>query len=996
MGSNLDVSGNQTVRGNLVVSGNITNAALTALNLQMQNTVMDAESVYYFFGTDALNVYQPIMEVSKDINCPIYTDTSNTVISQEFINQTQSILPSSGKIMYYPNGAGTPQFPIDGTAGTPISSAISSNIGTPSFVDVTDASGVYGVALKDVYKRSPVVKDASGNNVGGVKSVLHYTSYADLDGPFTEQAYTVATKESLDYLSSRGYGHRAPQYVPTDSSGNIIEKNLFVNNFGTDGYQAIEFVYPTPTSVVPLSMFLTFYRSPLNTYGSKYMADKINLIRTPVNIPITTNAVTFGQAVIDGSNSVLYDISKKQITINFVVPNTWTGTWNVTNFGWTQTITQTMTSFKGSYAIVKRSQQTFVNNGETASVFVSCSPADPNSFMVQISPTVTFTESTLAVIDGVTQASPANGTSGIITRSLTDSVSGNFQGFTLTRPGFGNTGSQINGFVNRVSALAGASIDEIAPLPGGIQWGDNPYTSYYEYLIQRGRSSEWSNKGWISGSIYLNFNTLATTPETISSVLPSNYAKGETDITNMNTLVILHEAYHHSQYSMGNVRVGNTEAEATAIEQDAPLYLSGSSLNPLRAVTAFPGYMYALHRGYQVLTKNSGTAASINNQYTLARVGYGTSTIAIPHGFNSMYGEAMFYSYVALAYDKTQQVLRRKNEITNVLVNKVLYDNGFIETNNIYYNGQIGKWIYAQALKDLTNLDLVNVYSDFAISSLFLRNNTAIPEKYRTLLPVWIFGENNSMSSTIAPWLSSGNGFNDIPIKKYTFWSDIDRSLPIAYDNYGYRSTNTTYGPSDTQTLIPFWPRDASGNNKWKMGTWTRDSSGYQTSFAYNNTTPYVASRTVVLEDMAMNSYILPVSGATDLGVSSVMSSISIEVKRGRWDFTVVQFVPDGSGGVWTQLPSRGNVEQVDNPGTWDDASGEVFDGLQTSYIDASGSQTVTFDLSGFSVQSYNGFKYYPKLVCVNRGLDDYGMYKNIYPVQARYSGKIIITPTFV
>jgi hypothetical protein len=99
---------------------------------------------------------------------------------------------------------------------------------------------------------------------------------------------------------------------------------------------------------------------------------------------------------------------------------------------------------------------------------------------------------------------------------------------------------------------------------------------------------------------------------------------------------------------------------------------------------------------------------------------------------------------------------------------------------------------------------------------------------------------------------------------------------------------------------------------------------------------------------------------------------------------------------VWTQLPSTGNVEQVDNPGTWDDASGEVFDGLQTSYRDAATSQIVSFDLSGFTVQVYDGFKYYPKLVCVNRGLDDYGVYKNIATPQSRYSGKIVITPTFV
>ena len=183
---------------NLVVSGNITNASLTALTLQMQNTVMDAESVYYFFGSDdAELIYQPIMEISKDVNRPIYTDDTSTTISQEFITNTSSILPSSGKIMYYPNGVGTPEFPIDGTAGTPIHSGISANIGTPSFVDVTDTSGVYGVALKSIHRKTPLVKNASGVLVGGFNSRLNYSSYNNLEGgPHTEETLTIATQKS--------------------------------------------------------------------------------------------------------------------------------------------------------------------------------------------------------------------------------------------------------------------------------------------------------------------------------------------------------------------------------------------------------------------------------------------------------------------------------------------------------------------------------------------------------------------------------------------------------------------------------------------------------------------------------------------------------------------------------------------------------------------------------------------------------------------------------
>jgi hypothetical protein len=978
---------------NLVVSGNITNATLAALNIQMQNTITEPESVYYYFGSDAVSsIWYPIMEISKDVNRPIYTDATNTTISQQFIDETVSALPPSGKILYYPNGVGTPQFPIDGTAGTPVNSAIPANIGTPSFVDVTDASGVYGIALKSIHRKSPLVKDASGNLVGGNKANLNYTSYADLEGPFIEQTLTTATQESLDYYSVRGYANRAPNYIPNDLSGNIIEKNLFVCNYGTLGYHAFEFVYPSASSIVPSSMFLTFYNNSFMTYGSKYMADLIPGIRTPVSIPVTTNNITFGQAVIDNVNSVLYDINKKQITINYVVENSWTTTLSAPNLNFTQTLLHKMKTFKGSYAVVKKSQHTFINNGDTASIFVSCALTDPAAFMMQISPTVD-TNNDLSINGAAAVASN-------LSRTLNDTVTGNFQGFVATRPGLGNQGSLINAIMYRPSINSTASGEELI-LGGGLGWGDNPYTTYYEYLVIRGRVTEWSNNGWRKSQYYLDFDILNTTPESMALIPSSNYRASDTDIPNMNTTVMLHELYHHTCYSCGSARVGNNEGEATAIEQDASIYLSAPSWNLIRSLTAFLGYMFTLSRGYYVLTRNSGTTGSVNDQYTRTRLGFGNPSIGIPHAGNAMYGEAMFYADVALKYDQTHQILRRKQELTSPVVNKVLYDNGVIEAITISFNAQIAKHLYAQALYEVTGLSLDKVYSDYAISSAFLRNNASIPDKYKTSLPVWIWGSTNTAATTIAVGLGTPGGLNEFPLKNINFWTDFDRSLPLASDKYGFSITSTSsvsadYRASDAQTIVPFWPRDASGNAKWRMGTWTRDSSGYVTSFAYNNATPYVASRTVVLEDMAMNSYILPVAGATDLGVSSVMSSISIEVKRGNWDFTVAQFVPDGSGGSWTQLPSTGNVTQVNNPGTWDDASGEVFDGLQTSYLDAVESQTVTFDLSGFSVQEYDGFKYYPKLVCVNRGLEDFGVYKNINPVRSRYSGKIVITPTFV
>ena len=223
---------------------------------------------------------------------------------------------------------------------------------------------------------------------------------------------TVMDAESIYYF----FGSDASEYVPMDISGNIFEKNFFVCNYGftNGGYQAIEFVYPTPSSVVPSSIYLTFYFNDQTILpGSKYMSDQNTGIRTPVSIPITTNGLTFGQAVINNVNSVFYDINKKQITINFVVENTWTESLNNTH---------TMESFKGSYAIVKKSQHTFINNDESESIFISCSPTDSAAFLMQVSPTV-------SIVDEY------NLTVTPYTKNLCNNTTGDFQGYILTRPG---------------------------------------------------------------------------------------------------------------------------------------------------------------------------------------------------------------------------------------------------------------------------------------------------------------------------------------------------------------------------------------------------------------------------------------------------------------------------------------------------------------------------------------------------------------------------------
>ena len=378
--------------------------------------------------------------------------------------------------------------------------------------------------------------------------------------------------------------------------------------------------------------------------------------------------------------------------------------------------------------------------------------------------------------------------------------------------------------------------------------------------------------------------------------------------------------------------------------------------------------------------------------------------------------------------------MRRYYEILNAVGVKYLADNGAFNPNSIgnssvasfSINDQLSKFCYSQAVYDVTGRRMESLITEYYISACFLRNNGGIPSKYQYPFPLWVSGSTNQAGPSIAADGYAvtasflGSTTNILAAKTLNFWTDFDRSIPFAPDRNGWKyqagagtsatSNENSFSWIDGKTYIPYWPRNIAGGDEKELslGSWTRDASGYSGYFNYDasgstftyNSSPYLTTKTYYVEDMAAKCFILPVAGGPNLGVSTnnQMQSVSVTVNRGSWDLAVVQYVPDASGvGSWTQLPSSGNVTRVDVSGVWVDGSGEIVSGIPTSFVDVSGaSVTTTFNLSGFTVQKVNGYYYYPKLVCVNRGMYDFGMVNNIYPQIARYTGKITLNATFV
>jgi hypothetical protein len=1025
-GVSLDVSGNMTL------PGTFTNPVFVTVNQLQDNTLMSAESVYTANGeTNGQNYQYPIFGLQADVPIGIFTNTTNTVVSEEFLTKNPDTDCSGGKIYYY-NGDGTPSAPIDGTAGTPHFSGVYGNIGTPIFVDVDDTSA-YKIAIQKTFKKAPAITDGSGNNVGGALVNMNYSTYADEQGLDFD-----GMKELCDtvyrFYTKRGWSLNPPQYTEYDGSGNNSDINYFTQDAGVwsgppGPLMGIEFIYDEnmdnfPLSSINLCFASVFYNPDPNTggyepiqywfgIGPKSLSDAVAGVRPPVNIPVTTDKSVYGKAVINGTDSVYYDYAKGIININYVSGNTWNYVIDSSNFGIQRNVQHNMISFKGAYAAMRPSLSTFESNGYTVPGLVSCSPYKAAAVLVQISPEIVSVDQT--IVDGVDYEVQT------FVNPLIDGYTDEYLGASMVRAGYGNIGSGVNvintSTLNSYFDFTNKLI--VSQTPTTQRPGQNPYNNFYQSTATGGNIAEFANPNWKNIAPKFNFDLYSTTPESMT-LLDASFCT-LTDNVTADVLVAIHELLHLYEGSLGTVFYGgNTEAHAVCFELDGHTLGTGVTV-PFRMIRTSLVYLNSQFKGWYPLSK--AAAAYSNNLYSATKLGIANQTYPAltPNISSSQYGEFYVYRYFADHYDVNQQIIRRQNEIAICNMN-LLTSNGFSSFGDTPTSCiTTSQFAYAQALWEVSNAigtpkELPDGYSEYVMSSAFLRNNASIPEQYRFIYPIWLANKNNQFSSFIGEITTAFNGVFPQVLDMY-MWSDLDGSNPVLLENYGRAATNaSSLKYVDGECILPFWPRNAAGDDQFNMGSWRRNSAGrlidssdnliYNTATGVKNLsagppvwTPsavaYKTSQTVYLESLSSVAYVLPVAGNSGLGVTATMTGITVSVARGNWNFAVAQFVPDGSGGSWTQLPSSGNFYNIDNPGTWTDASGEIYDGVQTSYLDASSAVTYTFDLSGLSVQTFNGVKYYPKLVCVNATLDDYGQYLNVAPARCRYSGKVTITPTF-
>jgi len=290
-------------------------------------------------------------------------------------------------------------------------------------------------------------------------------------------------------------------------------------------------------------------------------------------------------------------------------------------------------------------------------------------------------------------------------------------------------------------------------------------------------------------------------------------------VTPNDTLISLrvqaHEAIHQSGFISGGIYLVPTEAMAVCVEQDT-------------SVTFGVFDSYRCSSWYPMI-------GGVTRGLFLPMLA--DSSIYTP---SSTYGFSYFWRYLHEQFDANEQVMRRCNDIAGSYKTFDLYNQNIVRgyrSNTIPSNN-----ILQQALSELYDKDVKDVWHDFSTAQVLFRNNTSIPAQYRTQYPYWMY---NSKYSGYPQILASATA-NGVP-QYANFWELLQQNAIIQPNQTAAPLNSSLVG----QTIIQTLPDNVE--------IFTVDLSNY--SYFVPHNTP----------------------------------SIDITVNFGEWKFSLLQFTSDGT-----------------------------------------------------------------------------------------------------
>ena len=237
--------------------------------------------------------------------------------------------------------------------------------------------------------------------------------------------------------------------------------------------------------------------------------------------------------------------------------------------------------------------------------------------------------------------------------------------------------------------------------------GDNPNTILIEKVGQPTYFVILDTDGWFTKYPFLGMDFIDNPP------IPEDAAFFPPAVdANPNILFDIdnaHEYVHSVEFGLGSVFFTDTEGHATATELDA-----------------------ALNQGVMNRFKsNQFVRFSVYHSRALWPIGAPDYSDEAPV---STYGASVWYKWLQKTNDPNMQIIRRMNDILATSID--VWTGPY--TNNFSVYGGSNRLAMKQALQELTGLDLSQEYKKFAIALSLLRNNSSIPDSYKSQYPYWV------------------------------------------------------------------------------------------------------------------------------------------------------------------------------------------------------------------------------------------------------------------
>jgi hypothetical protein len=387
--------------------------------------------------------------------------------------------------------------------------------------------------------------------------------------------------------------------------------------------------------------------------------------------------------------------------------------------------------------------------------------------------------------------------------------------------------------------------------------------------------------------------------------------------------------------------------------------------------------------------------------------------------FMAQYGESIFYNYLVTHHDVNQQIERYFNDLLQQKLKEGFLDAGFYTWGQRYGKSikssqlALDECIQAVTAAQGSQKTLGEIYTNAVVAQALLRNNSTIPDKYKTYQPYWVFQRD-------APWLSNLYAACNISATRDSLtWADAIEGVPIGNSSQSFAlhpSYDWAINTIQNDTLVPIWPKEGTSARPFSngpvlnnLGSWADPST--RDVWTYTSNT-YVSTPLVhQLEDMASFTYVMPIfSDSANLvyGTEHYVSNVAITVQRGDWVFKVVQFIPDGADGTFIQSADI-NVNITDDVFTLD-TNGGAWSGGTAQTIDINFSTIATTTTTSSGTTNTTGFQknchgtdwhgahvwYFPRLLCINKKNYDYGVYRNVFPRRCIYTGYMTMQATVV